>query len=158
MGSNPEARTRMEGCDKTNKGEEGGKENEKDKEAKELATNENTNNPSNNMEQQVSATPMDIETRDANTPMQEANIDVEMTPSEVGMEDPDLRDIGEREGTYLLNILEQWKRQGVDNVLAKQLDRIQYLFLIREEEKSRGIKHTHGEIGNLGIKAGEGQP
>jgi len=101
---------------------------------------------------------MDIETRDANTPMQEANIDMEMTPSEVGMEDPDLRDIGEREGTYLLNILEQWKRQGVDNILAKQLDRIQYLFLIREEEKSRGIKHTHGEIGNLGIKAGEGQP
>jgi hypothetical protein len=95
---------------------------------------------------------MDIETRDANTPMQEANIDVEMTPSEVGMEDLDLKDILEREGIYLLNILEEWKRKGVDNVLAEQLDCIQYLFLIREEEKSRGIKHTHGEIGHLGIK------
>jgi hypothetical protein len=157
-GSNPEARTRMEGRDKTNKGEEGGKEKEKAKEAKEQATNENTNSPSNKMEQGGSATPMDGETRDANTPMQEADGDVEMTPSEVGTEDPDLRDIVEREGIDLPNILEQWKRQGVDNVPAEQLDRIQYLFLLREEEKSRGLKRTHGEIGHLGIKAGEGQP
>jgi hypothetical protein len=64
----------------------------------------------------------------------------------------------EREGIDLPNILEQWKKQGVDNVPAEQLDRIQYLFLLREEEKSRGIKHTHGEIGHLGIKAGEGNP
>jgi hypothetical protein len=56
-----------------------------------------------------------------------------MTPSEVGIEDPDLRDIVEREGIDLLNILDQWKRQGVDNVPVEQLDRIQYLFLIREE-------------------------
>jgi hypothetical protein len=65
--------------------------------------------------------------------MQEANRDLEMTPSEVGTEDPDLRDIVEREGIDLPNILEQWKRQGVDNVPAEQLDRIQYLFLLREE-------------------------
>jgi hypothetical protein len=64
----------------------------------------------------------------------------------------------EREGIDLPNILEQWKRQGVDNVPAEQLDRIQYLFLLREEAKSRGLKRTHGEIGHLGIKAGEGQP
>jgi hypothetical protein len=31
------------------------------------------------------------------------------------------------------------------------------MFLLREEAKSRGLKHTHGEIGHLGIKAGEGQ-
>jgi hypothetical protein len=157
-GSNLEARTRTEGWDKTNKGEEGGKEKEKAKEAREQATNENTDSPSNKMEQGGSATPMDGETRDANTPMQEADGDVEMTPSEVGTEDPDLRDIVEREGIDLPNILEQWKRQGVDNVPAEQLDRIQYLFLLREEEKSRGLKCTHGEIGHLGIKAGEGQP
>ena len=81
-----------------------------------------------------------------------------MTPSEVGMEDLDLKDIVEREGIDLPNILEQWKRQGVDNVPTEQLDRIQYLFLLREEEKSRGLKRAQGEIGHLGIKAGEGQP
>jgi hypothetical protein len=64
----------------------------------------------------------------------------------------------EREGIDLPNILEQWKRQGVDNVPVEQLDRIQYLFLLREEVKSRGIKHMHGEIGHLGIKIGDGQP
>ena len=48
-----------------------------------------------------------------------------MTPSVVDMGYPDLRDIVEREGIDLLNILEQWKKKGVDNVLAKQLDRIQ---------------------------------
>jgi hypothetical protein len=57
-----------------------------------------------------SATPMDGETRDANTPMQEADEDAEMKPSEVGTEDPDLKDIAEREGIDLSNILEQWKR------------------------------------------------
>jgi hypothetical protein len=148
----------MEGSDKTYKGEEGGKEKEKSKESKDQATNENTNNPSNQMEQGGSTTPMDEETRDANTPMQEKDGDVEMTPSEVGTEDPDLRDIVEREGIDLPNILEQWKRQGVDNVPTRQLDSIQYLFLLREEEKSRGLKCTHKEIGHLGIKVGEGQP
>jgi hypothetical protein len=64
----------------------------------------------------------------------------------------------EREGINLSNILEQWKKQGVDNVQVEQLDRIQYLFLLREEVKSIGIKRTHGEIGHLGIKVGEGSP
>jgi len=80
-----------------------------------------------------------------------------MTPSVVGTKYLDLRDIAEREGIDIPNILEQWKKQGVDNVLAEQLDCIQYLFLLREEEKTIGIKHTHGEIGHLGIKAGKGQ-
>jgi hypothetical protein len=90
--------------------------------------------------------------------MQEAEGDAEMTPSEVGTEDPELRDLVEREGIDLTNILEQWKRQGVDSVPTEQLDRIQYLFLLREEAKARGLKHTHGEIGHLGVKASEGQP
>jgi hypothetical protein len=40
----------------------------------------------------------------------------------------------------------------------EKLDHIHYLFLLKKEEKSRGLKHTHREIGHLGIKAGEGQP
>ena len=50
------------------------------------------------------------------TPMQEVEGDAEMIPSEVGTKDPDLRDLVERGGIDLSNILEQWKRQGVDNV------------------------------------------
>jgi hypothetical protein len=80
-----------------------------------------------------------------------------MTPSEVGTKYLDLRDIMEREGINLPNILEQWKKQGVDNVPAEQLDRIQCL-LLREEEKFRGINHTHEKIGHLGVKEGEGNP
>jgi hypothetical protein len=94
---------------------------------------------------------------DANTPMQEVDGDVEMTPSEVGKKDPNLIDIVEKEGIDVSNILEQWKRQGVDNVPAEQLNRIQYIFLLREEEKSRGTKCMHGDIGHLGIKTGDGK-
>ena len=65
--------------------------------------------------------------------MQEVDGDSEMTPSEVGTKDPNLRDIMEREGIDLSNILEQWKKQGVNNIPMDQLDRIQYLFLLREE-------------------------
>jgi len=97
----------------------------------------------------------DIET---NTPMQEVDGDSKMTPSEVGTKDLDLRDIMEREGIVLLNILEQWKKQGFDNIPTDQLDHIQYLLLWREEAKTRGTKRMHAEIGNLGIKIGDGQP
>jgi hypothetical protein len=100
---------------------------------------------------------MDGETKEDNTAMQDAEGDAEMTPSEVGTEYPDLRDLVEREGIDLPHILEQWKRQGVDNVPTEKLDRIQYMFLLREEAKDRGQKHTHGEIGHLGVKADEGQ-
>ena len=64
----------------------------------------------------------------------------------------------EREGIDLPNILEQWKRQGVDKVPIEKFDRIQYLFLLREEVKARGQKHTHRDIGHLGVKVDEGQP
>ena len=110
------------------------------------------------MGQGGSTTPMDEETRDTPTPMQEVDEDAEMTPSEVGTEDHDLRDIVEREGIDLPNILEQWKRQGIDNVPTKQRDHIQYLFLLTEEAKSIGLKWKHGEIGHLGIQVGKGQP
>jgi hypothetical protein len=62
--------------------------------------------------------------KDANTPMQEEDGDSEMTPIKVGIEDLDIRYIVEMEGIDLSNILEQWKKQGVDNVSAEQLDQI----------------------------------
>jgi hypothetical protein len=99
----------MEGRDKNNKGAENEKDSTKAQETREQATNEPTNEPSNKKEQGSSATPMDAEIRDDNTPMQEAEGDVEMTPIEVGTEDLDLRCLMESEGIDFLNILEQWK-------------------------------------------------
>jgi hypothetical protein len=69
IGSNLEAKNRTKWWDKTNKGEEGGKEKEKSKKSREQATNEKKDSPSNNMEKGGSTTPMDGETRDSNTPM-----------------------------------------------------------------------------------------
>jgi hypothetical protein len=100
---------------------------------------------------------MNGETKDDNIAMQDAEGDAEMTQSEVGTEDPDLKDLVEREGINLPHILEQWKRHGVDNVPTEQLDHIQYLLLLWEEAKSRGQKRTHGEIRHLGVKVDEGQ-
>jgi hypothetical protein len=155
IGSNPESRIRKEGRGKSNQGEEGGKEKMKDKEASEQATHENTKIPCNKGEQGGRSSPMEGGNEDANTPMHEVDKYLEMTPSEVGTQDPDLRGIVEREGIDLLNILEQWKRQGVENVPMEQLDHIQYLFLLREKAKYRGIKCMHGEIGHLGMKTGD---
>ena len=81
-----------------------------------------------------------------------------MTPSDIGTKYPDIRDIVERKEIDLPKIQEKWKRQGVDNVPTEQLDHIEYLFLLREEEKSRGLKCTHEDIGHLGFKEDEGQP
>jgi hypothetical protein len=67
---------------------------------------------------------MDGEIKYDNTAMQDGEGDAEMTLREVGTKYPDLRDLVEREGIDLSNILEQWKRQGVDNVPTEQLDRI----------------------------------
>ena len=53
---------------------------------------------------------MEGEIIDDNTPMQDVEGEVEMTPSEVGTEDSELRDLVEREGIDLMNTLEQWKR------------------------------------------------
>jgi hypothetical protein len=44
-----------------------------------------------------------------------------MTPSKIGTEDPELRDLVEREGIDLMNILEQWEKQGVENVQQSNL-------------------------------------
>jgi hypothetical protein len=152
------SRISPEGRDKTNQGVEAKKDTEKSQEVREQTPNKPTDRPNNQKEQGSSATPMEGEIRDDNTPMQDAEGEVEMTPSEVGTEDLELRDLVEREGIDLMNILEQWKRQGVDNVPTEQLDRIQYLFLLREEAKARGLKRAHGEIGHLGVKSGEVQP
>ena len=98
------------------KGAEEEKDLSKAQEVREQATNEPINRPSNKKEQGSCTTLMDGENRDDNTPMQEAEGETKMKPSEVGTEYLELRDLVEREGIYLTNILYQWKRQGVDSV------------------------------------------
>jgi hypothetical protein len=143
---------------KSKTGGRGGTKRKKERETNEQEANKTTESQNSQGNHGHNKSTIEEGVGDTNTPMQEVDDDSEMTPSEVGTEDPDLRDIVEREGIDLPNILEQWKKQGVDNIPMEQLDRIQYLFLLREEAKTRGIKRMHGEIGNLGIKTGEGQP
>jgi hypothetical protein len=152
-----ETQNTMEGRDQTNKGTTEENDSTKTLEVKDQATKEPTQQPNITTAQRSCATPMDGETKEDNTTMQDAKGDAKMTPSEVDTEDPDLRDLVEREGIDLPHILEQWKRQGVNSMPIEQLDYIQYLFLLWEEAKARGQKCTHGEIGHLGVKAGEGQ-
>jgi hypothetical protein len=73
--SNLKARTRPEGWDRANQGEEGGKENTKDGVAREQATQENIDIPGNKREQGGSASPMEGGIEDTNTPMHEADED-----------------------------------------------------------------------------------
>ena len=105
-GNNPEVQITPEGRDKTNQGAEAKKDTEKVQEFKEKTPNEPTDRPNNQKEQGSCTTPMEGEIRDDNTPMQDAEGEVEMTPSKVGIEDPELRDLVEREGIDLTNILE----------------------------------------------------
>jgi hypothetical protein len=100
----------LDGRDQTNKGAEDESDSVKAEEVREQATKEPTDQPSNKTTQGSCATSMDGEIKDNNTAMQDAEGDAEMTPSEVGTEYPDLRDLVEREGIDLSNILEQWKR------------------------------------------------
>jgi hypothetical protein len=101
---------KMVGMEKTNKGVENEKDSTKDQEIREQETNKPIDWPSNKKEQGSCATPIDGEIRDENTPMQDVEGDAEMTPSELVTEDPDLRDLVEREGIDLPQLLEQWKR------------------------------------------------
>jgi len=45
----------------------------------------------------------------------------------------------------------------METIPSDQLNRIKYIFLMREEDKSRGIKRMHGEIGNIRIRPRDSQ-
>jgi hypothetical protein len=98
VGNNRETQNKTEGREKTNKGTENEKESKKSQEIREQAINEPTNRPSNKKEQGSYATPMDGEIIDDNTPMQEAEGDAEMTPREVGTEDPNIKTLWKGKG------------------------------------------------------------
>ena len=78
--------------------------------------------------------------------------DAEMKISEAGTEDLELRDILDREGMDLVNMVEQWKEIGVEHIPEEQINRINFLFLAQEEVGSKGQKRGHGETKGMGIK------
>jgi len=100
----------MEGQDKSTKEAKGDQDKATVQEVKEQNINEPNDRPSTQKGQGSCTTPMEGKIRDDNTRKQETNGDAEMTPREVGTEDPYLRDLVEKEGIDLTNILEQWKK------------------------------------------------
>ena len=52
--------------------------------------------------------------------------DSEMAPSEVSTKDPDLQEIVEREGMDLKNMVDKWRKKGLEEILVEQVDMIQY--------------------------------
>ena len=61
-----------------------------------------------------------------------------MTLSEIGTEDLDLSDILEKEGMNLNTIVEKWKQKGVDHIPEEEIDRVNFLFLSRQDAALRG--------------------
>ena len=64
--------------------------------------------------------------------------DADMTASEIGIEDMELSDILEREGMDLNTIVEQWKQKGVEHVPEEEIDRVNFLFLTRQDVELKG--------------------
>ena len=75
--------------------------------------------------------------------MMEINKDHEMTPSEVGTENHELREILERENIDLEKLLEQGTTKGVDYLPKEEYDKVQQLFLWRSQSKGNRIKRNH---------------
>ena len=69
--------------------------------------------------------------------------DLEMTPSDGGMEDQHLQEILERENLELEKFLEQGINTRIDSLPHEEFDRVQQLFLRRSHTKAAGVKRNH---------------
>ena len=78
--------------------------------------------------------------------------DEEMALTKIGTKDLDLSDILEKEGMDLNTIVEQWKQKGVDHIPEEEIERINFLFLSRQDATLRGQKRNLGATKGLGIK------
>ena len=79
--------------------------------------------------------------------------DANMTASEIGTEDMELNDILKREGMDLNTVVEQWKQKGVEHIPKEEIDRVNFLFLTRQDAELKGLKRGFGATKGLGIKA-----
>ena len=76
-----------------------------------------------------------------------------MVLSEQGTEDLELDEILEKEGLDLNSIMEKWKQKGIDKVPEEEINRINHLFLARQDAISKGMKQGRGATKSLGIKS-----
>ena len=76
-----------------------------------------------------------------------------MVLSEQGTEDLELGEILEKEGLDLNSIVEQWKQKGLDKILEEEINRVNHLFLTRQDAVSKGMKRSRGITKGLGIKS-----
>jgi len=84
--------------------------------------------------------------------IREINKGHEMTPSEVGMEGQELKEILDRENLHLQKFLEQGTTKGVDSLLKEEYGRVQQLFLWRSQSKVTGVKRNHESQEYRGVK------
>ena len=78
--------------------------------------------------------------------------DAEMSISEAGTEDQELRDILEREGMDLNTMVEQWKERGLEHIPTEEMERVNFLLRAQQEVETKGQKRGHEANKFLGIK------
>ena len=66
--------------------------------------------------------------------------DEDMALSELGTEDLELGEIVEKEGLDLNSIVEQWRQKGIDKIPEEEINRVNHLFLTRQDVALKGMK------------------
>ena len=79
--------------------------------------------------------------------------DVEMTSSEIGTEDLEFSDILEREGMEFNTMVEKWKKKGMEHIPEEEVDRVNFLFLTRQDAEIKGQKRGFGQRSDLESKS-----
>ena len=76
-----------------------------------------------------------------------------MVLSELGTEDLKLGETLEREGLDLNSKVEQWKQKGIDKIREEEINRVNYLFLTRQDAALKGMKRGREATKGLGVKS-----
>lgn len=79
--------------------------------------------------------------------------DLEMMTSKMGLEDMDLTDILQWKGMDLPNMLEQWKKKGIEHISEEEVNRINTLFIARQQEEMDMQKRSLETKKGLGVRA-----
>ena len=79
--------------------------------------------------------------------------DEDMVLSELGTEESELGEILEKEGLDLNSIVEQWKQKGIDKIPEEEINRVNYLFLTRQDAALKGMKQGREATKGLGVKS-----
>lgn len=82
----------------------------------------------------------------------EMEMDQQMTQSEKDMEDHELKDILDRKHLYLEGFLKQWTIGVVDSLPQEEFNRVQQLFLWKNQDKGLERQRNNEKQGNEGLK------